>query len=493
MITSRGTRSAAAAVTIKPPFAGRASAVMACSISSAPRTLIGRTSTPSDGAKVCIAPNWPGPAATAGVCRNATCFTPGAISLSSSNHLAPMPYSNSMKPIALPPGRATVSTKTAPTGSPTCTNTIGTVRVACSSGPVAALVAARMTSGASATNSPAYLRMRSGSPAPQRMSMRALRPSIQPDCASARANARTWVCSAGSSDANDVSTPMCRIRSGCCARAASGHAAAAPPSSVINARRFIQPLSFNHLVGEREQIVRDFDVQCPRGPQIDHELKFGRPQHRQVRRLLAFENPSGIAAGLSEGIISVDPIAHQPAGHRMFAELIHRGHGMARCKSNDPVATCVKERIGADDEGENLLTPDKIERCVDFAGAAGRQRAKLQAKRPRRRLSIRQLVHRSRPKSRIPQKANGCCLRHKLVQQSQPLGLQQIGQDVDAGDVSARSVEALDETGLDWVAADDEHDRDRGGRSFGRKRRRFATTRHEYVHLLADQIGSHCR
>jgi hypothetical protein len=60
---------------------------------------------------------------------------------------------------------------------------------------------------------------------------------------------------------------------------------------------------------------------------------------------------------------------------------------MARRKSNDPVATCVKERIGADDEGENLLTPDKIERCVDFAGAAGRQRAKLQAKRPRRRLA----------------------------------------------------------------------------------------------------------
>src|SRR5262249_48975077 len=69
-----------------------------------------------------------------------------------------------------------------------------------------------------------------------------------------------------------------------------------PPSSVMSSRRFIQPLSFDHLVGEREQIVRDFDVQCPRGPQIDHELKFGRPQHWQVRRLLAFENPSGIAA-----------------------------------------------------------------------------------------------------------------------------------------------------------------------------------------------------
>src|SRR5215472_10736312 len=52
--------------------------------------------------------------------------------------------------------------------------------------------------------------------------------------------------------------------------------------------------SLDHLVGEREQVVRDFDTERLGGPQIDHELKFGRPQHRQVRRLLAFENPSGI-------------------------------------------------------------------------------------------------------------------------------------------------------------------------------------------------------
>ena len=36
-----------------------------------------------------------------------------------------------------------------------------------------------------------------------------------------------------------ISTPMRRMRSGCCARAASGHAAAAPPSSEMNWRRFM--------------------------------------------------------------------------------------------------------------------------------------------------------------------------------------------------------------------------------------------------------------
>jgi hypothetical protein len=37
-----------------------------------------------------------------------------------------------------------------------------------------------------------------------------------------------------------ANTPMRRTRSVCCARAASGRATAAPPSNVMNARRFIQ-------------------------------------------------------------------------------------------------------------------------------------------------------------------------------------------------------------------------------------------------------------
>jgi uncharacterized protein YchJ len=37
-----------------------------------------------------------------------------------------------------------------------------------------------------------------------------------------------------------MSTPMRRTRSLCCARAANGHTAAAPPSSVMKSRRLIQ-------------------------------------------------------------------------------------------------------------------------------------------------------------------------------------------------------------------------------------------------------------
>ena len=58
---------------------------------------------------------------------------------------------------AKPPGRARLSTRSLPTGSVEFANTtIGTVRVTCSNGPTALLPWATMTSGASATNSPAY-------------------------------------------------------------------------------------------------------------------------------------------------------------------------------------------------------------------------------------------------------------------------------------------------------------------------------------------------
>src|SRR5215467_1503101 len=88
-------------------------------------------------------------------------------------------------------GRARLSTKPAPTGSPTTGNTIGTVRVACSNGPTVEAPKARMTSGASAANSAACLRMSATLVVAQRVSMRTLRPIVHPDCWSPCKNAPT--------------------------------------------------------------------------------------------------------------------------------------------------------------------------------------------------------------------------------------------------------------------------------------------------------------
>ena len=238
VIRSRCTTASALAVTIMPPFGPSAKLVTPRSISPASRTWTGVNSTPSGGATDWMTANCPTPEAMAGSRSTAARVTLGATCLSNSSHFALMPYSKWVKPVALPPGRARLLTKPAPTGSVTWTKTIGTVRVASSIDPMPEPPETRMTSGASATSSAAYWRKRPGSPSPQRVSIRMLRPSIRPRSCKAWTNAPTRPRDSGSS-ATDTSTPMRRIGSDCCGRAGSGHAAAAPPSKVMNRRRFI--------------------------------------------------------------------------------------------------------------------------------------------------------------------------------------------------------------------------------------------------------------
>ena len=85
----------------------------------------------------------------------ATRVVRGAICLSISSHFALRPNSKLVKPVALSAVLAMLATEP-PLKPPTCTNTIGIVRVICRSGKTWELVGARMTSGASATSSAAY-------------------------------------------------------------------------------------------------------------------------------------------------------------------------------------------------------------------------------------------------------------------------------------------------------------------------------------------------
>ena len=73
----------------------------------------------------------------------------------------------------------------------------------------------------------------------QRASIRTLRPSVQPTSCNPCRNAVRRRDDSGSVAESPISTPMRRMRSDCSARATSGRAATAPPSSVMNSRRFI--------------------------------------------------------------------------------------------------------------------------------------------------------------------------------------------------------------------------------------------------------------
>ena len=50
-------------------------------------------------------------------------------------------------------------------------------------------------------------------------------------------------------------------------------------STVLFSVLITRAASFDHLVGEREQIVGDFESKRLCGPEIDHHLEFGRLQN----------------------------------------------------------------------------------------------------------------------------------------------------------------------------------------------------------------------
>jgi hypothetical protein len=56
----------------------------------------------------------------------------------------------------------------------------------------------------------------------------------------------------------------------------------------------------NHLVGDREHVLRHLDAERPRRLQVDGEIELGCLQHRQVGGLGALEDFAGIDADLTE-------------------------------------------------------------------------------------------------------------------------------------------------------------------------------------------------
>ncbi len=228
-----------------------------------------------------------------------------------------------------PPGRGRVATKPASTGPATFTNTTGIVRVSRWRAAVTGEECARITSARSPTNSFAKVRIRSTSPAVQRMSIRMLMPSVQPNSASPRTNAESCAFPAGSFSSNATSTPIRRMRSGCCAGATTGHTAALPKPA-MNSRRRILALSRSSgayradgCKGTRASepaIAAPHEAAC--GPTSD--LRFLRQPDRSIR--LSCRRRSWSAS------LEFDPQQTSPLfDHFVGADQQRIRHGQAEC------------------------------------------------------------------------------------------------------------------------------------------------------------------
>ena len=67
--------------------------------------------------------------------------------------------------------------------------------------------------------------------------------------------------------------------------------------------------SFDHLVGEREQLVRYSQTERLRGFHVEHQIVFGRLHDWQIDRLIAFENTADVDCGAAIGIGQTRSIA----------------------------------------------------------------------------------------------------------------------------------------------------------------------------------------
>src|SRR2546429_6596132 len=83
----------------------------------------------------------------------------------------------------------------------------------------------------------------------------------------------------------------------------------------------VAPL-LDHLVGAAEQRDWKSDAERMGGLEIDDQLGFCGLLHREVGRLLAFEDASGIAASETVPVRNTASVAHQAAGSSERAILV---------------------------------------------------------------------------------------------------------------------------------------------------------------------------
>src|SRR5205085_2971878 len=95
---------------------------------------------------------------------------------------------------------------------------------------------------------------------------------------------------------------------------------------------------FDHLVGGEQELWRNFEADRLCGLEIDDQIEFDRPQHRQVGRLLALQDATDVDADLAERVRKARAVARESAGRCIKALGRDRGDRMAQRQRGDLLA-----------------------------------------------------------------------------------------------------------------------------------------------------------
>jgi hypothetical protein len=125
---------------------------------------------------------------------------------------------------------------------------------------------------------------------------------------------------------------------------------------------------------------RDRQAERLGGLQIDDELEGRRLLHRQIGRVGALQNFSGVNTRLAIESVGIRAIAYQAAGYDEAPAEIDSGNGVSRCQRQELVASAGQERSGAYEERVSMQL---LEGGVDLGFGGGVQDDDLYSKSPR--------------------------------------------------------------------------------------------------------------
>src|SRR5262245_25072053 len=123
---------------------------------------------------------------------------------------------------------------------------------------------------------------------------------------------------------------------------------------------------FDHLVGQGEQLVRDFEAERLSGLEVNYELKLGRQYDRKLSWLVAPENAASIDAGLMIGICSARSVAHQTTCFGNLAIRVNRGQSILCRQYSKATAFVCKQGIGPNVEDVGPLAREYCQSTFDL-------------------------------------------------------------------------------------------------------------------------------
>ena len=187
---------------------------------------------------------------------------------------------------------------------------------------------------------------------------------------------------------------------------------------------------------------------------FNDQFELGRLQHRKVYRLLTLEQTGGIDAELAPSLCQIRPVAHQAARLRKFAKSGDGRNRVPRRQQDELIAPASQKRFSLQQEPADALFGNGCKSRVKLVIIADRQNLDLTSDAVRgrphvpdfplgRRSGIHQ--HRQRPRG-----------GNQLVQQLQTFRRYDVAEQVHAGEITLRPVEAVHETGIDRIDSADE-------------------------------------